>query len=66
MNFKELNVNQHYPELLNLLVSYTMTTAARYLEDVPGFSDYFKLDALEEFRIIYEDTWEMYYEDGGS
>ena len=51
MNFKELNVNQHYPELLNLLVSYTMTTAARYLDDIPGFSNYFKLDALEEFRI---------------
>lgn len=25
-----------------------------------------KEPTLEEFRLIYEDTWEMYYEDGSS
>ena len=51
MNFTELNVNENYPELLDLLVSYTMATAARYLNDLHDYKDFFKLDALEEFRI---------------
>ena len=50
-NFKELNINQHYPELLDLLVSYAMTTTTRYLNDLPDYKDFFQLKAMEEFRI---------------
>jgi len=50
-NFYELNVNQNFPEVTDLLVSYTMSTAARYLDQFPEFEGYFDLKALEEFRI---------------
>ena len=50
-NFSELNINQHYPELINLLVSYTMSTAARYIDELPNYEGFFDLKALEEFRI---------------
>ena len=50
-NFRELNINEHSPELIELLVSYTMTTAARYLNDLSDYNEFFALNALEEFRI---------------
>lgn len=50
-HFRELNINQHFPELLGLCSNYVKAVTAKYLAEFPQFYPYFNIKALEEFRI---------------
>ncbi len=49
--FTELNINEHYPEIVSLCVNYLRKALECYQEDNPEYARYLGLHALEEFRV---------------